>query len=95
MDGHKKSFEFLEDSQSSRLEKSILDEVDERIAHKKVKYRGLPFIKTKGFRAVDIESEKSFKMVAEDRVEGSRQRMRSKILINDINLLKLTLEDLA
>jgi hypothetical protein len=61
-----------------------------------VKYRGLPFIKTKGFRAIDIESEKSFKLITDDiKGDNSRQKIRNKILINDINLLKLTLEDLS
>lgn len=61
-----------------------------------MKYRGLPFIKTKGFRAIDIESEKSFKLIVdESKGENSRQKIRNKILINDINLLKLTLEDLS
>ena len=61
-----------------------------------MKYRGLPFIKTKGFRAIDIESEKSFKLITNDiKGENSRKKIRNKILINDINLLKLTLEDLS
>jgi hypothetical protein len=65
--------------------------MDQKIANKKVKYRGLPFIKTKGFRAIDIASEKSFKMIVDDKAENSRHKIRNKIFINDINLLKLTL----
>lgn len=32
----------------------------------KMKYSGLPFIKSKGFRAVDVGSEKSFKYVVDE-----------------------------
>jgi hypothetical protein len=77
------------------MDKSILEEIDERMAQKKVKYRGLPFIKTKGFKAIDIESEKSFKLILDEKGEFCRPKIRNKILINDINLLKLTLEDMS
>lgn len=58
----------------------------------KVEYKGLPFIKTKGYKAIDISSQKSFKI--KDEPENLKSTLKNRILIKDRELFHNTLENL-
>lgn len=60
-----------------------------------MKYRGLPFIKTKGYKAIDIDSEKSFKLVLDEKGEEGRKGRgkRSRVVVvGDVGVLGVGVE---